>query len=113
MNEALPKSVEKTTKMDFGTDSSVTTTFGNWTFVEPSDVEAVEDAEQFYRSENLNTPEKFVGMVFHIIQQMGGKLMYKGKEVSAENMSDTSGDPLPRDTMVNYGGKKVKFSELL
>jgi hypothetical protein len=60
---------------------------------------------------------EFLAQTFHLIQQTGGHLMYKGKKVEAVGMEQTAGagfgTPIDDDSFVYYGGQLATIGEII
>ena len=56
---------------------------------------------------------KVIGLIFHSIQQLGGKLLCKGVELNATTMEQTSGDELSDSDLVNYDGRLIDLGYVL
>lgn len=53
-----------------------------------------------------------IGLMFHAAQQCGTRLLYKGRELTATRIEDTSGSPVKGETPVLYNGKQLLMHEL-
>lgn len=88
--------------------SNVVSSFDGIQFVHPSDCETVEDANWSFSDGEIplriTTDGEFLGVCFHIIQQVGGHVQYNGNIVSAYAFWQTSGSPLePNDEILLNG----------
>lgn len=98
-------------------DDGIHSTYKGFDMLNPTgEVETFEDADLGFSDggeESLvSSANDFVGLSMHLVQQTGGKLTYKGKPVEPSTMGQASGEPIPDDAVVLFGGKEVKFGDL-
>lgn len=93
-------------------DNKIIAKLGKFTFIASSDVEDEEMLREPFGKKSL-TDEEFVGICFHLIQQTGGKLLYDDKEVKSRDISQTSGEPVKRNSTISFGKQVMTFNQLL
>ena len=103
-------------KHNVESDGTITSTCGDWVMYHPEDAETVESANYPYsggedKPADLSDAE-FVGLSFHLLQQIGGKLTYRGREVEAEHFEDTNGGPVTADTELVYDGTLTTYGKI-
>ena len=101
-------------------DGKVVTTFGNFKWIDDQ-AESIEEIRDNWLE--CNDPEvglvqnpsiyKVLGLIFHCIQQLGGKLLCKGIELHATTMDQTSGEELSDSSLVNYDGRMIDLGYVI
>lgn len=97
---------------------AVISTYGDWCFWHDNTAESVEDGGWSFSSgllpdDKADSEAAFVGICFHLMQQLGGRLYYLGKQCNPLRIDDTSGAPVRPDQRVLWNGKITEFRELL
>lgn len=86
-------------------------------FHHSSNVETFEEAEACFEDLLGRSHYAVIGTCFHLMQQLGGTLMYRKYHVRAAVIEDCSGEVLHQRTIVNLksamGLKSVYLEELL
>ena len=98
-------------------DGAIISKYGDWEFIN-SGIETIEDAGYGFsdgetpNNVEINDTADFVGIVAHLIQQTGGHLFYKNKEVEMMDIKDTSGSRLNLNARLKYDGIEMLFNEI-
>ena len=87
------------------TDDGEVATIGPWRSI----VDGTESGEYllFHQEMETHSLYEWLGLELHSAQQGASELSYRDKAVHADNMSDTCGAPVTKDTILNVGGESM------
>ena len=85
------------------TDDREVATLGPWCSVVDGTQRG--DYQLFHQEMETHTLFQWLGLELHSAQQGASELSYRDKAVHAENMSDTCGAPVTKDTILNVGAE--------
>jgi len=99
-------------------DGKIQSTWNNWKYVDDHQADTIEEMSYGFSDGEepnnipIHTDNDFVGIVAHMLQQLGGELSHCGNIVKMTSMEDTSGGPLSDDAIVLYDGVPTIFKNI-